>query len=364
MNEMKRIVFVIEHLRGGGAERVTAALANTLCAQMGYEIHMIAYTRNPQRDYPTDERIVWHKVSCLGGSRLGRIMRRVLQIRKTVKTIRPDCVVSLGTALIMAPLSAAMVGLNIPLILSERNDPRRFPVKKTHRALRMLYYFFCNGLVFQTEEAKAYFPEVMRKKSCVISNPISNHLPLRFEGTREKRIVNFCRLSPQKNLPLLIDAFSDIAEEFPLHTLHIYGDGPERMNLEDKIKETGLTDRIFLHPHSEQIHQEIYKAALFVSSSDYEGISNSMLEAIAMGIPTICTDCPAGGARETINHGENGLLVPTGDRTALADAMKTLLRDPVWADKMGIAGTALREQLDVNTIAQKWMTFIGQVTNG
>lgn len=359
---MKKIIFAIEHLNGGGAERVTAALANNLCAEMDCEIHMIAYSRSIQRDYPTDNRIIWHEVSCLDGHRLERIFRRVVMMRQIIKKVKPDYVISLGTALIIAPLSVAMVGLKTPLILSERNDPKRFPVKKTHRILRTIYYTFCHALVFQTAEAQSFFPGYMQKKSCVICNPLTEQLPPRYEGIRENRIVNFCRLVPQKNLPLLIDAFSDIADAFPNYSLEIYGEGSEQAMLEEKIKAMNLENRVLLRSHSDTILDDIRKAALFVSSSDYEGISNSMLEAIALGIPTICTDCPAGGAREIIRNSENGLLVPTGNRRALADAMRTVLQNPVLAESMGSNGTALREQLHVKTIAKKWMMFIDQLS--
>jgi glycosyltransferase involved in cell wall biosynthesis len=358
---MKKIVFVIETLDGGGAERVTVALANELCARGKIEVHIINYSCDPQREYPTDSRIHRHEVSCMGGSKVGRIWGRIRLIRQTVKSIAPDCVVSLGSPLIVAPLTAAMVGLGIPLILSERNDPRRFPEKKFRRMLRMVYYTFCDALVFQTGQARDFFPVFMRKKSTVICNPITGQLPPRHEGQREKRIVNFCRLVPQKNLDLLIDAFSDIANEFPDYTLEIYGDGPLRQRLEKKIQDMNLQDRILLQGQSNQIYEDIRKAALFVSSSDYEGISNSMLEAMALGVPTVCTDCPAGGARETILHGENGLLVPTGDRAAMAEAMATVLRDPALAEKMSVAGTELRAKISVSAIADKWLAVIDQI---
>lgn len=358
---MRKIVFVIDTMKGGGAERVTAALANALCADPAHEIHVIAYVYDPENEYPLDSRIIRHTVSCMEGGKLNRIFGRIRLLRQTIKTIAADCVVSLGSPLIVAPLTAAMVGLGIPLILSERNDPRRFPEKKLRRVLRMVYYTFCDGLVFQTRQARDYFPVFMRKKSSIICNPITKQLPPRYEGVREKRIVNFCRLVPQKNLDLLIDAFSDIAPEFPAYSLHLYGEGSERDRLEQKIRDMNLQERVILQGQSNRIYEDVRKAALFVSSSDYEGISNSMLEAISLGVPTICTDCPAGGARETICHGENGLLVPTGNRAAMAEAMRMVLRDPALGEKMSVAGTMLREQISAGAIAQKWMAVIDQV---
>lgn len=359
---MRKIVFAIDTLGGGGAERVTAALANELCADPMNQIHIIAYVHDPRNEYATDNRIIRHTVSCMQGSRLNRIFGRVRLLRQTIREISPDCVVSLGSPLIVAPLSLAMAGLGIPLLLSERNDPCRYPEKKSQRLLRMLYYTFCDGLVFQTGQARDYFPPFMRKKSTVICNPITGQLPPRHEGPREHRIVNFCRLVPQKNLDLLIDAFSDIADAFPDYSLEIYGDGPERNRLDQKIRDMKLEDRVVLHGNSNRIYEDIRKAALFVSSSDYEGISNSMLEAMALGVPTICTDCPAGGARETIRHGENGLLVPTGDRAAMAATITAVLQDAALAERMSVAGTELRAQISVSAIADKWMAAIKRIS--
>lgn len=355
---MKKIVFVIEQLSGGGAERVTAALANHLCRSNDHKIHMVVYNRREEEDYPTDDRLRWHVLPPLPGGRASAILARLRFLKNTIQNIGADCVVCLGTPRIVVLLVLSMLGSKIPLILSERNDPAQYPVTKTWRGLRTISYYLADAVVFQTGQARDYFPAAIRRKGTVICNPITGNLPARWEDAREKRIVNFCRLSPQKNLDLLIDAFSDISVDFPEYTLYIYGEGQERQRLEDKIRGLNLQDRVFLPGHSLHIYEDIRSAALFVSSSDYEGISNSMLEAIALGIPSVCTDCPAGGAAETIRDGENGLLVPVGDRNALAQAMRKVLSDPKLSEKLSLGGCALREQISVPAIARLWLDVI------
>lgn len=355
---MKKIVFVIEQLFGGGAERVTAALANQLCRTSDLEIHMVVYTRREDEDYSTDNRIRWHVLPSLTDSRMGAVLGRLWFLRDTVRAIGADYVVCLGTPRIAVLLALSMIGSKIPLILSERNDPSRYPVTKIWRCLRTFSYYLADAVVFQTGQARDYFPAAVRKKGTVICNPITGDLPPRCEGHRKKRIVNFCRLSPQKNLDLLIDAFSDICGAFSDYTLCIYGEGQERQHLEEKIAALGLEDRVLLPGHSLHIYEDIRDAALFVSSSDYEGISNSMLEAIALGVPSICTDCPAGGARETIRDGINGLLVPVGDRRALAEAMGRVLSDPELSEQLSLGGCALREQISVPVIARQWLDIM------
>lgn len=358
---MRKIVFVIESLRGGGAERVTAALANELCADTQNEIHLITYVHEPELEYSLDHRIHRHVCRPTSDKRIKRFFERCSVLKKQIIAIRPDCVISLGSPGCIISLTFAMVGSAIPLILSERNDPRNYPKRKLTRVGRSFSYRLCDGIVFQTEGAKNYFSKSIQKKGTVICNPLTEGLPLPYEGNRASKIVNWCRLTPQKNLDLLIDAFSDIAAEFPSHSLYIYGEGAERNHLEEKIALMNMDGRIFLPGYSTRIHEEILDAALFVSSSDYEGISNSMLEALSLGIPTVCTDCPPGGARETIDHGINGLLVPVGDRVAMAEAIRGVLRDPSFAQKLSHEGVGLREKISVSAITQQWVAFMEKV---
>lgn len=357
---MKKIAFVIPYLSGGGAERVTAVLASQISRMDAYEVHMVSYSRDLQRDYPISESVQWH---CLDRkvSNGHMVFGKLRFFRGTIECIQPDCVVSLGGAGVIALLSLSMIGLNVPLILSERNDPRNDPKRWHLRLLRRWAYGRCDGVVFQTHEALGYFPHKIRRKGTVICNPLIGELPERYTGIREKRIVSCCRLAPQKNLDLLIDAFCDLSGKFPDYVLHIYGEGQERCRLEKKIRSMEMETRIVLRGYSNDIYEEIRKASMFVSSSDYEGISNSMLEAIALGVPTVCTDCPAGGAREMIRHGINGLLVPTRDRAGLAQAMTAVLGDPLLAERIGCEGEKLRHAISPEVVALRWLDFVEQV---
>ena len=361
MAKNKKLVFVIPYLRDGGAERVTAALASEIARLPEYQVHLITYEYDPNREYPLDEKVTRHNLPDLRGNRITKIFGRLSFLRKTVRKIAPDCVISLAAIHMVALLTIALFGCGIPLVLSERNDPVKSPGTKMKRGLRFVCYSLCDGLVFQPSNARDFFPVFMRNKSVVICNPLSSGLPEPFAGIREKKIVNFCRLVPQKNLELLIDAFSDISSEHLEYTLHIYGEGPERKRLSEKIQNLSMGDRIILHGYTSNIYAEINNAAMFVSSSNYEGISNSMLEAIALGIPSVCTDCPAGGARETITNGVNGLLVPTGNRKELANAMRKVLEDSALAEAMSKSGILLRETLSVSAIAHRWLDFLKRV---
>ena len=154
---MKKIAFMIEQLYGGGAERVTAALVNELCRE--YEVHLITtYCYDHTRDYPVDASIIRHDLNVTSRLRAGKLLKRIALLRQTIADIQPMCVVSLAGCGANSLLTVAMLGLRIPLILSERNDPARFPAARTGRMQRSVTYRLCRGLVFQTGQAQAYFP--------------------------------------------------------------------------------------------------------------------------------------------------------------------------------------------------------------
>ena len=202
------------------------------------------------------------------------------------------------------------------------------------------------------------FPKSVQKKGIIIPNPINGNLPERYVGERRKAIVAACRLHPQKNLPMLIEAFYLIHKSYPEYILEIYGQGAEKEKIENLAKKLGIEDRIYMPGFIDNILDKINSAAMYVSSSDYEGISNSMLEALALGVPSVVTDCPVGGARMMINDGENGILVPVGDATKFAQSMDRILRDKEFAEKLSTNAYRIREKLPLKAIAQEWLKLM------
>lgn len=358
---IKKIVFVVERLSTGGAERVVAALANEVCKLDDYESYVITYHPKELNEYCMSADVKRIALKKTNKGRWGTIYQRYLQLKKIICDINPYCVFSLAIPKTDAVLMMALRNREFPLIISERNDPAHFPVEKRMKTLRNFVYKRCEGLVYQTPGAKEYFNNIVKCKEVIICNPITSSLPKRYEGKREHRIVNFCRIEPQKNLKLAIDAFNLISNEFPDYTLEFYGDGSQKLDLENYVAKLHLGNKVIFHGYSSCIHEKILKAALFVSTSDYEGISNSMLEAMVLGIPTICTDCPPGGAKSVISDGINGLLVPIGDKKKLAEAMRRVLKNESIQNELSINASMLAESLKPNVIAKKWIDFADEV---
>lgn len=228
-----------------------------------------------------------------------------------------------------------------------------FPVGHPMNALKKRYYPRAQGGIYQTEEARDFYIWLQNKKS-VIPNPVSGNYPDRHEGTRRKTVVSFARIEKEKNFPLLLDAFSLLLHDYPEYKLSIYGEGSAKAQLIEYARTLGLSERVTFHPFDVALHDKIKDCAMFVSSSNREGISNSMLEAMAIGLPTICTDCPAGGARMMIQPRHNGLLVPMHDKQALYLAMKKLIEKPELADKLSRNSVKIKEDLAIDKIARQW----------
>lgn len=179
---------------------------------------------------------------------------------------------------------------------------------------------------------------------------------------RSNEIVAAGRLNNQKNFSILIRAFSKLATRFPEHKLVIYGEGEKRNELFQLIKEKQLSERIFLPGNVEDIGDKMRKACMFVLSSDFEGMPNALMEAMALGLPCISTDCPVGGPRFLIDSGENGILIPTGNEEALVNAMEQILRDPREADVMGKKAHAIIDKCNPNRVYKQWEMFVREVS--
>ena len=346
-----RIAFIIGSLTGGGAERVVSMLANEY-AERDHDVSIISIASD-KVTYDLSEKV--NLLFCINQYSLPGVSfaRRVNDIRKTLQCYRPDVVLSFTVAVNIYSILAS-VGQTWRLIICERNDPNFDPQSKILRLLRRIAYGFADGYVFQTIGERDFFSTKIRKKSWVIPNPINSSIKESYKGDRQKRFVTAVRLEPQKNLKLAIDAFSEFHEKHNNFTFDIYGDGNQYEYLQRYISEKNLKDSVNLRGRSNTLYKDIENAYAFVLSSDYEGMSNSMLEAMALGLPVISTDYPSGGARMVINSGTNGILVPVRDKNRLVEAMGLLADDMDMARRMGEKAEKIRKELSVKRVLSLW----------
>lgn len=350
--ESKEIIFVSNFLGNGGAARVISVLAKEL-VEKGYDVTVCSYPFGKVQEGYDLGRAKHIQFKMTRKSGLLYKFERIIKLRREIKK-HPDAVVVSFEYFMNMQTIIALFGLKNRLIVSERNDPARVGGQFPTKYLRNILYVFSDCLVCQTQEALEYFPHAIQKKSVIIMNPIKDNLIEPWKGKADKEIVNFCRLEKQKNLRLLIDAFNIFYSTNGDYTLSIFGDGKELVGILQYIKQKGLEKVVSVYPAINDIHTRVYKSMMFVSSSDYEGLSNSMIEAMAIGLPTICTDCPCGGARMVIKNGVNGVLVPVRDVDALARAMNVVANDEELRTRLKYEGPKVRMILSTKEIVKEW----------
>ena len=246
---------------------------------------------------------------------------------------------------------------SIKFYYSERNDPR-LEYGVIAKIMRWFVMKKSDGFIFQTNDAMNYFPEYVQKKSVVIHNPVSvdeNKYPL--PTKTDNRIVSVGRLVSQKNHKLLINAYNIIKDLYPETTLEIYGDGGLRNELQEHINNLNLNNRVFLKHSRLDVLDCIYGARLFVLPSLYEGMPNTLMEAMSLGIPVISSDCPCGGPRELIEENKNGYLFKNNDLNDLVNKMKMVLSSEYPKEMCEEAKNILHTH-NQDIIFKKWREFI------
>ncbi|MCI8638469.1 MAG: glycosyltransferase family 4 protein [Coprococcus sp.] len=353
---MKRIAFFITKLGHGGAERVATILANEFAKDPRYEVNAIL-TYDNEDSYQLLNNIKsfvlpFHK------SHMLRIIKRQIAVHQLLKRIAPDIVVSIPEGTTPYIVIDHFFSGRYATVFSQRQDPELEYNSAFKKLLANIRYMCATSIVFQTDEQKKFFWETAQKKSTVILNPIKENLPIRNANMVCNEIVTFCRLEKEKNLTLLIDSFSMLADKHTDFTLKIWGKGSEEEALRAYIAQSGLQKRVLLMGYSANIHNEIKDAYMYVNSSNHEGISNAMLESMAIGLPVICTDCPCGGARVVINDGINGILIPMNSTIALSGAMERLINDRDYACQMSEEAKKARTEYSLEKIVDKWKKVV------
>ena len=348
LTESKRIAIAAPSAGGGGAERVAVELANFFC-QKGYSVCYIAVLSD-NRQYKLEPGVDYCVCIPTSGGKGMRAIERCRQLEEYVEKFAADSVISFMT------LEYAFLALRKrrTLIATVRNAPDREFRSKALQLFRMFLLMRADAVVFQTGEEREYFPENVQKKGYIIGNPIRENLPIWDFDAHEKRIIAVGRLTKQKNWPMLINAFQKFHSRHRDYLLDIYGTGELQGDLQELIDKLELSAYVQLRGHTDAVGEKLKKAEVYVSSSDFEGISNSMLEAMAVGIPVICTDCPAGGARTYIQNEENGFLIPVRDEGKLCDRLEQLCGNRELQFKFSEREKKIRNQLSMSHIGNEW----------
>lgn len=356
----KKVMFVTGSLSDGGAEKVMSILASG-CAELGAEVVLVVL-RNRKIVYSISNRVQIIQFTDNGKF---ATFSRIRKLHKVIKNSDADAIIPFLPIISLYTL-IANIGVGKKLIMSERADPRsqlrKLPWKDKIGNFLMRkcgLYCFADWVVFQTPDAQSYYSRKIQEKSSIIPNPLdAAKLPIRYEGQREKNIVAAGRFSEEKNFSLLLEGFAEFHKNFPEYTLTIYGEGSLRKSYEEQIRKLKIDRYVKMPGFTSNLPTKINKAAVYVSTSNHEGISNSMLEALGMGVPTIVTDCPVGGARMFVHTDENGILIPMQDKTALVKAMERIVEDKEYANIISHNAERIRNLLEASTISNMWLDLV------
>lgn len=361
-DRVNKVLILIGHMETGGAQRVSRILANNI-ALKGIKVTVIALTEAKKGGYTFDNEVEYSVINKYGEN--NKYFVTVRKLRKHIKLFLPDVVIAMGVPTGSLYAVPAMIGIKSRLIISERADPTNFRGKRITKILSHRLIALADGFIFQTADAKKYYDKILKGRGEIIPNPISSDLPEIRNVTKRKEIVAVGRLAKAKNHALLIASFAIVQTKHRDYKLKIYGDGNERENLEKQIDRLGLQKAVLLPGQIDYntILNLIQEAEIFVLSSDNEGMPNALMEAMAMGLPSISTDCPCGGPRMLINNNVNGILVPVGDIQKMANAILYLIENKEAAESLGKEAAKIRNTLNGEIICEKWINYCNLIYN-
>lgn len=328
MRMLKRILFAVPQLTDGGAERVVSVWANELSAK-GYDVSILVASVSNE-DYYTNEKVkviaMAQNLEQYKGMSGGQ---RYQWLRRFLKEIRPDYIIPFLPAMQVWMMLCSW-GLPVRRIETIRVNPWKISVSKgVKKMVWRICFKSCYKIILQASDQAPFFSLREQKKCVLVPNPISEIFIDNYKACLSERPTEFIaagRVAPQKNYAMMIKAFGLVCKKHTDLRLRIFGAGtPEyTARMQRIIDEEGLGDHVFLMGRTKHIEEEYKKSDFYLMTSDFEGLPNALMEAMASRLVCISTDCKT-GLRDLIDDGVNGCLVPMGDETALAQRIEDVL---------------------------------------
>lgn len=349
------VLFVTSSLSYGGAAKMLVFVANGLCEQgntvcianlmeVAEEIQTLSPSIRIERITSTRKRYIDK-------------LQKIFSLRKTIRVFKPDIIVSFKSTPTWMTC-AANVFLHIPIVFSERGDPYRENLKRPRTYVYWKMINSVSGAVFQTYGAKECYEEKLQRVATVIPNPVFEVLKHSQSGY-EKAIVSFGRFeNKQKRYDIMIDAFEKFHKTHKEYKLKLYGTGEDETLIKKWVAEKKLEDCVVFLGYTNKPYNLMNYGNIFLITSDYEGIANSMLEAMAAGFPVVSTDSSPGGAKMVIENGENGFLVPVRDSKRIADALSVLADDKILYEKCATNARQVTTRFEPQKILQEWSEYL------
>lgn len=363
-----RLALVLPSMSCGGAQRVMSIMSN-YWVKGGNDIMLITIDSEENDFYSLDHRVRRVGFDLLRGSTslwaaIKNNIIRIACLRKTIKMYKPDAVISFIDHTNVMTILAAF-GLHVAVVVSERNDPRQYSIGIIKDFLRRWIYPRADALVVQTTELSKWAEKIVHyERVHVIPNPLlllpETDISSEYLKIESPFIVAMGRLVTQKGFDMLLEAFAQCSNDHKEWSLVILGEGPQRNDLKDLSRKLGIESHVYFPGRIHSPHTVLQQAEIFVLSSRYEGFPNALLEAMSCGLPVVSFNCPTGPG-DIISDGQNGLLIPTGNVMALAEAMNDLINDDIKRKRIGDGASLVAERFSVDKVMRVWDDMLSKV---
>lgn len=353
------LCLAIPSLQAGGMERVMTEIAWNFSRRKDIELHLLMFGKDRNIFYDIPRNIIIHKPSFqyTNGQRVWFTLRTILYIRKELRQLRPDRILSFGNYWNSLVLLST-IGMRLIIYVSDRSKPDK-DMGKLQNWLRRKLYPKASGIVAQTHKAlEIYQRMTLNDNIVVIGNPIRS-INLGNNQQREKIILSVGRLINTKHYDRLINIFAEI--DNPDWKLYIVGGDALRLHNSERYKrqiaDLHLEQKVVMTGMQKDVEQYYHSASIFVFPSSSEGFPNVIGEAMSAGLPVVSYDCIAGPS-DMIEDGKNGFLVPVFDDDTMKERLVYLMENESERNAMGDYARESIKKFSSETICQKFFDFI------
>lgn len=356
---MKKIMFVIGCLSGGGAERVVTSVASAL-AEKGFIVSILTYYEAEGEYYysPKINRINISNGGIVDFNKMS-IFDKIKRIRKNIKNEKPDEIICfLPHPLVYTYFSCLFSKYKKRISYAVRANP-----KKENDLISKIQQKLCykvKKIITQNKGQANCFSKRLQKKIVVIPNPMYDEL---FETQKEysttvKNIVSVGRLTDQKNYELSINAMKIICDKYSNINYYIYGNGPLENRINTLIKEKKLEKRVFIMGFERNRNKIYDDKDIFIMTSKFEGMPNALAEAMCKGIPSISTNCEFGPS-DLILNANMGILLDDFKVETLVNALEKVVNNyDEYVIKAKNAREILKKKYSFDKIMKKWIYML------
>lgn len=360
--ETRHIAFYIGSLSRGGAERVFINLASYFLS-CGYRVTMITQYRH-EDEYALPEgadRVIsdLSDEECKG--RVYNFFARIMKLHRVIRQTDADLLMTTaGKSNFMAITCAAFLPTRV-VVSIVADPPLEYPTK-IMRFLLQTMFGEADGIIMQTHRQLSFLRKGLQRVAVIMPNSVSTEFVReRHAGPRKKDIYMVGRMDDNKNQAMAVQAFAEAVKDRPGFRLVLCGDGDDKDKLIELAASLGVSECTDFPGVVSDVPDRLHDSYAFLLTSDTEGMPNTLLEAMSLGVPCISTDCPCGGPAEIIKDGVNGLLVPVRSVEGLKDALIRIMDDPGYASGLGDAAYDSMSGYRPDAVNQRWRDYYDSI---